>query len=122
MTEHGFVMGLWNNIKSSKHENEFENFKQFLNCWEKQKEIYGYKCPYTGVEMTTIRYKSIKGKRIVTRTNMSTDRILSSQPYNPRNVMFISWRVNAMKGSISTKIAKKFLEFVRERYNTDEVE
>jgi hypothetical protein len=122
ITEHGFVMGLWNTVKSSKHGNEFENYQQFLNCWEKQKEIYGYKCPYTGIEMTTIRHKSNKGKRIMTYTNISTDRILSSQPYNERNIMFISWGVNAMKGNINTKVAKKFLEFVRERYNTDEVE
>ena len=121
ITENGFIIGLWNNIKYSKHGNEFENYQQFLDCWEKQKEIYGYRCPYVGVEMTTIRYKS-NTKRVMTYTNISTDRILSSQPYNERNIMFISWGVNAMKGNISTKVAKKFLEFVRERYNTDEVE
>lgn len=121
MSEHGFIKGLWNNIKNSPHGNEFENYQQFLNCWEKQKETYGYKCPYTGIEMTTIRYQS-NIKRVMTYTNISTDRILSTQPYNERNIMFISWGVNAMKGNINTKVAKKFLQFVRERYNTDEVE
>jgi hypothetical protein len=121
-SEHGFIKILFSNIQRSKKGSEFKNFEQFLNCWENQKKIYGYKCPYFGVEMTTIRYKSTGRKRIYTRTNISIDRILSSRPYSERNLMFISWEANRVKAGIGPKMAKQFLQFVRERYNTDEVE
>lgn len=118
----GFLKTIFSNIKRSKHQNEFESFEQFFKCWENQQKIYGRKCPYTGIEMTTFRFRSDEKKFVKTKTNLSVDRILSTQPYNERNVMFISWEVNFMKGNINTNIAKKFLQFVKERYNTDEVE
>lgn len=121
-SENGYFKGFWANIKRSKHGNEFQTFEEFLNCWKDQQKIYGKKCPYTGVEMTMERFKSIDNKIIRTNSNISVDRILSTQPYSPRNLMFISWGANYKKGHINTNIAKKFLQFVRERYNTDEVE
>jgi hypothetical protein len=121
-SENGFIKILFSNVKRSPKGHEFENFEQFLNCWEKQKKIYGYKCPYLGFEMTTMRYVNIGKKRLPTRTNISIDRILSSKSYSEKNIMFISWEANRIKGSMGTKMAKKFLQFVKERYNTDEVE
>jgi hypothetical protein len=61
-------------------------------------------------------------KKKTTETNISKDRILSSRPYSKENIMFVSWKVNSMKGNISPKIAKKYLQFVKERFGTDEVE
>jgi hypothetical protein len=33
--------------------------------------------------------------------------------------MFISWKVNNEKGNISPEIAKQYLNFVKERFGTD---
>jgi hypothetical protein len=61
-------------------------------------------------------------KKKTTETNISKDRILSSRPYSKENIMFVSWKVNSMKGNISPKIAKQYLQFVKERFGTDEIE
>jgi hypothetical protein len=82
------------------------------------------KCPYTGIEMTRIKgiNKDQSLKRKKTYTNISKDRILSSRPYSKENTMFVSWGINSMKGNISPKIAKQYLQFVKERFGTDEIE
>ena len=116
-SERGFFKEMYKNIEKSKHGNEFKSFKEFFECWEEQKKIYGWICPILGTPLTTIR-----GKRTATDTNVSKDRILCSRPYGKRNLMFVSWRANNAKGDITPKIAKKFLHFVKERYGTDEVE
>jgi len=36
--------------------------------------------------------------------------------------MFISWAINNKKGDISPKIAKQYLQFVKERFGTNEIE
>lgn len=63
-----------------------------------------------------------RGRGKSTPTNISKDRILSSLPYSKENIMFISWAVNNQKGHVSPQIAKKFLQFVKERFGTDEIE
>ena len=57
-----------------------------------------------------------------TDTNISKDRILSSKPYSKQNIMFVCWKANNEKGNVSPKIAKKYLQFVKERFGTDEIE
>lgn len=122
-TENGYFKEMWNGVKKSSHGNEFKNYDEFFNCWKEQEKIYGMKCPYTGIEMTRIKGINIDGvKRKSTPTNISRDRILSSRPYSKENIMFISWGVNNSKGNISPKIAKQYLQFVKERFGTDEVE
>ena len=111
----GYFNQLWQGVVNSRHGNNFKNFDEFFNCWEEQKKIFGMKCPILGIEMTMI-----KGKGKPTDTNISKDRILSSRPYSQQNVIFVSWKANNMKGSISPFIAKKYLEIVRERYGTDD--
>ena len=120
-TERGFMMKLWNSIKKSskKHNriNEFKNFDEFYNHWLKQKARYGMKCPATGVEMThTIgtNKSSVGNKRIM--TNISTDRILSTGGYSPKNLIFTTWAYNCAKCNITPEMAKAFLRIVGERY------
>jgi hypothetical protein len=120
-TERGFMMKLWNSIKKSskKHNriNEFKDFDEFYNHWLKQKAMYGMRCPATGVEMThTIgtNKSSVGNKRIM--TNISTDRILSTENYSPKNLIFTTWAYNSAKCNITPEMARAFLRIVGERY------
>ena len=54
----------------------------------------------------------IKGKKNATPTNISKDRILSTMPYGPKNIMFCSWKANNMKGNVTPYLAARYLEFV----------
>jgi len=122
-TERGYFMELWQGIKKSRHGCEFKNFDEFFNCWIEQQKIYGTKCPYTEVEMTKTKGLNPHGERKKhTDTNISKDRILSSKPYSKQNIMFVCWKANNEKGRVSPKIAKRYLQFVKERFGTDEIE
>ena len=93
--------------------------KSFLTVGRNRKKIWGLKCPICPVshEMTMI-----KGKGGPTGTNVSKDRILSSRSYSKQNVIFVCWRINNMKSDLTPKIAKRYLEIVKERYGTDDLE
>jgi len=127
-TERGFIMKLWNSIKTSSRNynriNEFKDFDEFHNHWLKQKARYGMKCPATGVEMTTIIGMSKpEEKRQRVLTNISTDRILSTGGYSPQNLIFTTWAYNCAKCNITPKMARGFLKIVKERYgDTNEME
>lgn len=122
-TEKGHFNEMWQGIRKSCHGNEFKNYEEFFQCWEEQKKIYGMKCPYMDIEMTIIKGLNPHGERRKhSETNISKDRILSSRPYSKQNIMFVSWKANNAKGNVSPKIAKRYLEFVKERFGTDEVE
>ena len=127
-TERGFIMKLWNSIKTSSRNhnriNEFKDFHEFHNHWLKQKARYGMKCPATGVEMTTIIGMSKpEEKRQRVLTNISTDRILSTGGYSPQNLIFTTWAYNCAKCNITPEMARGFLKIVKERYgDTNEVE
>ena len=119
-TERGFMTALWNSINRSsrKHKriNKFKDFDEFYNHWLEQKSRYGMKCPATGVEMTTIKgvNKPVEYKRIA--TNISTDRILSTEGYSPENLIFTTWKYNNAKNNMTPKMAQAFLTIVKERY------
>ena len=119
-TERGFMMKLWNSIKKSskKHErtNEFKDFDEFHNHWLEQKARYGMKCPATGVEMTTTMGINKPGENKKIITNISTDRILSTEGYSPQNLIFTTWAYNCAKCNITPEMAKAFLKIVKERY------
>ena len=122
-TERGYFLELFASVKKSKHGNEFKNFDEFFNCWVEQQKIYGIKCPYTGIEMTRIKGINENGvRRKAIKTNISKDRILSFKPYSKENIKFICFYVNSMKGGITPKMAKQYLQFVKERFGTDEIE
>jgi hypothetical protein len=122
ITENGYFKEMFVGVRKSKHGCEFKNYEEFFNCWKEQQKIHGIKCPYLGIEMTKIKGINKNGiKRRSTDTNISKDRILSSRPYSKENIMFVSWKVNSMKGNISPKIAKQYLQFVKERFGTDEI-
>jgi len=126
-TERGFIMKLWNSIKTSSRNhnriNEFKNFDEFHNHWLEQKARYGMKCPATGVEMTTTMGINKPGENKKIITNISTDRILSTEGYSPQNLIFTTWAYNCAKCNITPEMAKAFLKIVKERYgDTNEVE
>mgnify|MGYP003646648142 FL=1 len=120
-TERGFIMKLWNSIKTSSRNhnriNEFKDFDEFYNHWLEQKARYGMKCPATGVEMTTLKGMSKpEEKRQRVLTNISTDRILSTGGYSPQNLIFTTWAYNCAKCNITPEMARAFLRIVGERY------
>ena len=119
-TERGFMTSLWNSIKKSsrKHKriNKFKDFDEFYNHWLEQKSRYGMKCPATGVEMTTIKGVNKPGEHKRIMTNISTDRILSTEGYSPENLIFTTWKYNSAKNNFSPKMAQAFLKIVKERY------
>ena len=125
-TERGFMTALWNSIKKSskKHKriNKFKNFDEFYNHWLEQKARYGMKCPATGVEMTTTVGVNKPGEHKRIMTNISTDRILSTEGYSPENLIFTTWKYNNAKNNITPNMAKAFLRIVEERYGTDNIE
>jgi hypothetical protein len=121
-SERGYFIGMFNNIKQNhkrkKQKNEFKNYEEFYQCWLDQQKIYGRLCPYTGKEMTMIRHT---GNKKTISTNISRERILSTRGYSKKNLMFVSWGINNSKGNITPKTAKRYLEIVKERYGTDEM-
>ena len=125
-TERGFMIALWNAIKSSskkyKRINKFKDFDEFYNHWLEQKSRYGMKCPATGVEMTIIRGESKPGEHKTVMTNISTDRILSTEGYSPENLIFTTWKYNNAKNNITPNMAQAFLTIVKERYGTEDIE
>ena len=125
-TERGFMIALWNSIKKSsrKHKriNKFKDFDEFYNHWLEQKSRYGMKCPATGVEMTIIRGENKPGEYKRCETNISTDRILSTEGYSPENLIFTTWKYNNAKNNITPNMAKAFLTIVKERYGTEDIE
>ena len=124
-TERGFMSALWNSIKRSskknKKINKFKDFDEFHNHWLEQKSRYGMKCPATGVEMTTVKGKNKPGEHKRNMTNISTDRILSTEGYSPENLIFTTWEYNCAKCSITPNMARAFLRIVEERYGTDDI-
>ena len=121
-TPHGFITNMWNDMKKKKG-CEFKSFDEVWKHWEEQVRTYGMKCPYLGIEMTMIRGRSrAAGKLVITPTNVSRDKILPSRPYSKKNLVFVSWKANNAKHSITPRIARRFLSFVRERYGTEDVE
>ena len=125
-TERGFMTSLWNSIRTSsrknKRINKFKDFDEFYNHWLEQKKIHGMKCPATGVEMTTIRGVNKPGEYKTVTTNISTDRILSTEGYSPKNLIFTTWEYNCAKCNITPKMAQSFLKIVKERYGTEDIE
>jgi hypothetical protein len=61
-------------------------------------------CPVLGIPLRMER-----GQR--TDNSLSIDRIDSSQGYTPDNVVFVSWRVNWLKGNASLDEMQKMVKF-----------
>ena len=109
-TEVGYFKEMYSGITRSRHGHQFKSYEEFFDCWKKQQEFFGLNCPYyPWIQMTRI-----KGQGKATDTNISKDRILSSMPYGPKNIMFVSWKANNEKGNISPYLATRYLEFVNQ--------
>ena len=112
-------------------------FQDKWNCHDKirahfneQVERYGYRCPITDLEFTTIRnhnthYDGIRREVKIIITNMSADRILNHIHYTKQNVLLTSAGWNMARGELSLKDMRIFLnkthvkryeEILRERF------
>ena len=96
-------------------------FQDKYNCYDKLREHldkhikqYGFKCPITGLEFTTVRkhqvhYDGIRRKERLIITNLSADRILNHINYTKQNVIFTSTGWNIVRGDLSLSEMKMFL-------------
>ena len=103
-------------------ENEFEDIRdccaKVSAHFDKQVERYGYKCPITHIEFTTIRKNEMikhEKKKIV--SNISADRLFDYINYTKQNVLFTSLGWNLAKQNYSLGDMEKLFpgEFI-ERY------
>ena len=101
---------LWrvNNEKELVGLTEFTSAKQLEEHWNNQKEKYGMKCPYTGIEMQIpdIRNKNrskdkVKGKRKYVDNNVAVDQIWPGKGYTFMNTVFCSYKFNREKNKIT---------------------
>ena len=131
-TEKGFFSEIWNTMKkrcSPEHMKKYAPNRKvqvnngirgkyhLLEMWEKQKRLLGGPyCIYTGVELTTIRFRG-RGHsgHGGTKTNISMDRIDPNLPYQEDNIVFCSWEFNDTKGAVSPEDCKKILKVWEER-------
>lgn len=120
-TEKGFFNQMFYTMKKSIHydSTEFPDTNSLIEHWHRQKEIYGTKCPATGVEMTMLTRQA---ENKATPTNISKDRILPFKKYTKQNLIFTSWKHNNDKNATTPKMAKFILKITKERYGTDDLE
>jgi len=118
-TDKGYFGEMFNTMKKSKYyvESEFPDTESLINHWRQQKEKTGFICPGSGVEMTMI-----KGKGKATGTNVSKDRLLPWEGYTKVNTIFVAWKFNNDKKSITPKDAKAYLRLVEERFHTVDID
>ena len=132
-TEKGFFSEIWNTMKRRcspeymkkyapnrkvQVNNGIRGKYHLLEMWEKQKRLLGGPyCIYTGVELTTIRFRG-RGHsgHGGTKTNISMDRIDPNLPYQEDNIVFCSWEFNDKKGAVSPEDCKKILKVHEERH------
>tara|TARA_R110000850_G_scaffold232244_1_gene356999 strand:- start:56 stop:583 length:528 start_codon:yes stop_codon:yes gene_type:complete len=119
-TEKGFLKIKYNSISQSKKGSEFKNFEEFYNVWLHQKTIYDLFCPLTGKEMTIkVGHNRNNEKFQACLTNLSIDRIINWKPYSAKNLIFVSWKVNKIKNSITPSIAKRFVRIAEARFGKE---
>ena len=80
-------------------------FEYLLQAWNSYKEKHGYKCRYTGETMTFIR-----GKGVITYTNLSLDRLENDKGYIEGNIIFCTAGFNSKKGSLSIEDCKNIIK------------
>tara|TARA_Y100001951_G_C11226055_1_gene231766 strand:- start:122 stop:814 length:693 start_codon:yes stop_codon:yes gene_type:complete len=99
-------------------DNEFEDkygcYDKILAHFNQQVERYGYRCPITNLEFTTVRpnnknYKGRRREKKMLLTNISSDRILNHINYTKQNVLFTSAGWNLARGELSLSEMKTFL-------------
>jgi len=99
-------------------DNEFEDkygcYDKILAHFNQQVERYGYRCPITDLEFTTVRpnnknYKGRRREKKMLLTNISSDRILNHINYTKQNVLFTSAGWNLARGELSLSEMKTFL-------------
>jgi len=120
-TDKGYFGEMFNQMKKSKYydKSEFPDTESLIKHWHQQKEKTGFICPGTGVTMTMIKGRGMHNKCL---TNISKDRLLPWENYTKQNTIFVAWKFNNDKKSITPKNATAYLKLVEERFNTVELE
>ena len=115
--------------------NEFEDK---WNCadkvtehFSKQVEKYGYKCPITHIDFTTIRKQERKHRTRHIISNISADRLVDHINYTKQNVLFTSvgWNIARQNFSLEdmeklfpSEFAERYKKIMIERFpNTKDV-
>ena len=115
--------------------NEFEDkwncADKVIEQFNKQVEKYGYKCPITHIDFTTIRKqeRNRRTKQII--SNISADRLVDHINYTRQNVLFTSvgWNIARQNFSLEdmeklfpAEFAERYKKIVIERFpNTKDV-
>tara|TARA_B100000427_G_C15509946_1_gene595712 strand:+ start:1517 stop:2251 length:735 start_codon:yes stop_codon:yes gene_type:complete len=118
-SEKGFIRALFSSTRRQAYKRKLPfdlTWEEWWNHWVEQKEKYGWKCPYTGVIMTTIKGVNIgKNKRTTTDTNVSADRINPKMGYNKLNLIFCTWQANNWKKKITVDMCQAVIDIYKER-------
>ena len=109
--------------------NEFEDVfgcsDKVNEQFNKQVEKYGYKCPITHIDFTTIRKQERKHRTTHIISNISGDRLVDHINYTRQNVLFTSVGWNIARQNFSLKdieklfpaeFAKRYKKIVIERF------
>lgn len=95
--------------------NEFDTFKQFWNLWVRQKQKHGYRCPYSGQQMTFI-YWNFDSGFARPATNISVDQIVPRLGYTraigrrKSNVILCTWGANVAKNNLTPDVMRNILD------------
>jgi len=86
--------------------------EQFLKKWEEHKLRYGYKC---ALSEENIIFKRTNHKDSVKNDGVSVDRLNPEIGYTEDNIIFVSNRVNNMKGAVTKELCVAILKAYEER-------
>jgi hypothetical protein len=133
-TEKGFLKTMYLNIKHKLKGKRYKNYseeqkekhlcklseEEFLNLWEEHKKQFGYRCRLTGVEMICQSSDLLNFKRAAGNINgypnaLSVDRLDPNKCYDKDNTIFVTNKVNKMKGSVTKELCLKILELYKEK-------
>jgi PP-loop superfamily ATP-utilizing enzyme len=125
-TEHGGLIILFISIRKKVRNRRYINFteeeknrhrcyltkEQFLKKWNEHKEKFGFNCALSGEPMVferNSRKNSTKSKAI------SVDRLNPEIGYTEDNIIFVSSKVNNLKGAVTKQLCVAILKAYEER-------
>ena len=86
--------------------------EQFLKKWEEHVLKYGYKCAFSGEEIV---FKRTSHKDSVKSNAVSVDRLNPKIGYTEDNLIFVSSKINNMKGAVTKELCLAILKAHEEK-------
>ncbi len=86
--------------------------EQFLKKWEEHVLKHGYKCALSGEE---IIFKRTSHKDSVKSNTVSVDRLNPKIGYTEDNIIFVSSKINNMKGAVTKELCAAIIKAHEER-------